>query len=108
MMLAGHSLVHIPHPTQRSLSMTAWMPFGMVIAFRGQTFIQHPQATQSWILTTAFFLVMIKLLLLFYRLRETVFFIVYRQKVFCSVMKSQNCFMRSPVRRKALHGARGE
>ena len=58
-MLAGHSFAHFPHPTHNSLSMTAWMPWGMVIAFLGQTFIQHPQATHSRILTDAFLFAMV-------------------------------------------------
>jgi hypothetical protein len=45
--------------------MTAWMPWGTVIAFRGQTFMQHPQATHSRILTDAFLFAMVKLLLFF-------------------------------------------
>ena len=58
--LAGHSFAHFPHPTHNSLSMLAWMPFKIVIAFRGQTLMQHPQATHSWMLTTAFLFAMSK------------------------------------------------
>ena len=56
--LAGHSLTHCPHPTHNSKLILAWMPSGMEMALRGQTLIQHPQATHSLILTTAFLFLM--------------------------------------------------
>jgi phosphoglycerol transferase MdoB-like AlkP superfamily enzyme len=79
--LAGHSLAHRPHPTHKSLFISAKTPFGTVIALLGQTFMQHPQATHSFVLTTAFLLAMIKLL--------CIFLPVYRKKTFYSVTKSQ-------------------
>lgn len=50
------------------------MPFGIEIALLGQTFMQHPQATHSRILTIAFLFVMMELLL---------FFVQYTGKEIC-------------------------
>lgn len=44
---AGHSPAHFPHPTQRASSTRAQIPLYTVIACRGHTFTQQPQATQS-------------------------------------------------------------
>ena len=47
MTLAGHSLAHLPQPTQRPMSTWAAMPRATAIAPRGHTFTQQPQATQA-------------------------------------------------------------
>jgi hypothetical protein len=53
---AGHSAAHFPHPIHLLLSTIAYIPLAMVIALFGQTLAQHPQATQSFSNTTAYFL----------------------------------------------------
>lgn len=63
---AGHSLAHNPQPTHRLGLITACMPFGTVMAFLGQTFMQQPQATHSRMLTEAFRFAMIISFLFFY------------------------------------------
>ncbi len=78
-MLAGHSFAHLPHPTHSPGSILAYMPVGMVIAFLGHTLMQHPQATQAWTLTTAFFLIMIHFLLFCFSIQEEYF--LFRDKV---------------------------
>ena len=55
MMLAGHSLAHFPHPTHLVKSTFAIIPLKIVIADKGHTFTQHPQATQSDLFMDAFF-----------------------------------------------------
>lgn len=70
--LAGHSFTHFPHPTHRSPRISAQMPRGTEIAFLGQTLTQHPQATHSRVLTTAFLFVMITLLFGGLMLQDTV------------------------------------
>ena len=47
MMVAGHSLAHLPQPTQRPSSTCAAMPFTTAMAPRGHTLTQQPQATQA-------------------------------------------------------------
>ena len=53
MMVAGHSLAHLPQPTQRPSSTRAAIPFTTAMAPRGHTFTQQPQATQSSVDTKA-------------------------------------------------------
>ena len=53
MMVAGHSLAHLPQPTQRPSSTCAAMPFTTAMAPRGHTLTQQPQATQALRSTTA-------------------------------------------------------
>ena len=43
MTLVGHSLAHLPQPTQRPTA----MPRATAMAPRGHTFTQQPQATQA-------------------------------------------------------------
>lgn len=74
-MLAGHSFTHLPHPTHKSLLIKALTPLGMETAFLGQTFMQHPQATHSRRLTTAFLLIMTYLLFLFIQYTDVYFFV---------------------------------
>lgn len=47
MTLAGHSLLHLPQPTQRDVSTLANMPLHTSIADSGQTLTQQPQATHT-------------------------------------------------------------
>ena len=47
MTLAGHSLLHLPQPTQRDVSTLANMPLHTSIADSGQTLTQQPQATHA-------------------------------------------------------------
>ena len=67
------------------------MPFGMVIAFLGQTFIQHPQATHDRISTLAFRFDMVNRLsyLVMPPSGDMSVLSVYRRKDFGSVMRSQ-------------------
>ena len=51
---AGHSLAHLPQPTHLSSWICACRPWLISRAPMGQTFTQHPQATQSWRATNAF------------------------------------------------------
>ena len=44
--LAGHSRAHFPQPTHFSALTDAVSPFTISMARSGQTFTQHPQATQ--------------------------------------------------------------
>ena len=53
MTVAGHSLAHLPQPTQRLSSTRAAIPFTTAMAPRGHTFTQQPQATQSSVDTKA-------------------------------------------------------
>ena len=53
MTLAGHSLAHLPQPTQRSASTVAAMPLTTEMAPRGHTLTQQPQATQALCSTKA-------------------------------------------------------
>ena len=49
-----HIFAHFLHPIHLAISTLAIIPFQMSIAFLGQTFIQQPQATQSFMLIKAF------------------------------------------------------
>lgn len=53
MTLAGHSPAHLPQPTHRSRSTRAAIPRTIPTAPTGQTFTQHPQATQAPASTSA-------------------------------------------------------
>lgn len=56
---AGHSFAHLPHPIHAFISIFAIIPFQISMAFLGHTFRQQPQATQSPVLTKAFFFFLI-------------------------------------------------
>ena len=51
---AGHSLAHMPQPTQTDKSTTAKIPFGTETAALGHTLAQQPHPTQRAVLTIAF------------------------------------------------------